>query len=85
MDFESSEPTLQPSMTERAVDTATDVSRTVGEVTASLRAAVERLSAVAAEVQSGRLIPALRRAARRAPLTSLFGAFLLGVVVARRR
>ena len=85
MDFESSEPTLQPSMTERAVDTATDVSRTVGEVTASLRAAVERPSAVAAEVQSGRLIPALRRAARRAPLTSLFGAFLLGVVVARRR
>lgn len=85
MDFETSEPTLQPSMTERAVDTATDASRTVGEVTASLRAAVERLSAVAAEVQSGRVIPALRRTARRAPLTSLFGAFLLGVVVARRR
>ena len=61
MDFEASEPTLQPSMTERAVDTATDVSRTVGEVTASLKAAVERLSAVAAEVQSGRVIPAIRR------------------------
>ena len=85
MDFETSEPTLQPGMTERAMDTATDASRTVGEVTASLRAAVERLSAVAAEVQSGRVIPALRRAARRAPLTSLFGAFLLGIVVARRR
>jgi hypothetical protein len=72
-------------MAERTVDTATDVSRTIGEVAARLKAAVERLSAVLAETTSGRPIPALRQAARQAPLTSLFIAFLLGALLTRRR
>ena len=38
------EPTFRPGMAERAIDTATDVSRTVGEVTGALHAAVERLT-----------------------------------------
>ncbi len=85
MDIESSQPTLQPGMAERAVDTATDVSRSIGEVTSGLKAAVERLGSVLTEARSGRTIPALRRATREAPLTSLFAAFLLGAVLARRR
>ena len=85
MEYEASEPTLQPSMGERAIDTATDVSRTIGEVTAGLKAAVERLSAVLVDAQTGQIIPAIRRTTRRAPLTSLFVAFLLGVAVAQRR
>jgi hypothetical protein len=85
VEFEGSEPTLQPSMTERAMDTATDVSRTIGEASASLRVAVERLSAALDEVQSGPFISAIRRAARQAPLTSLFAAFLLGTAFARAR
>jgi hypothetical protein len=83
--FEGSEPTLQPSMTERAMDSATDVSRTISEASASLRAAVGRLSAVLDEAQSGPIASALRRAARQAPLTSLFAAFLLGTALARAR
>ncbi len=67
------------------MDTATDASRSIGEVTAGLKAAVERLRTTLAEAQSGQAIPALRRAVREAPLTSLFAAFLMGAVVARRR
>ena len=40
---EPSDPTLQPGMAERAIDTATDVSRTITEISAGLQAAVERL------------------------------------------
>jgi hypothetical protein len=72
-------------MAERAKDTATDVSRSIGELTAGLKTAVERLRAALADAQSGRVIPALRRATREAPLTSLFAAFLLGAALARRR
>jgi gamma-glutamyl:cysteine ligase YbdK (ATP-grasp superfamily) len=41
---EPPESTIQPGMAERAIDTATDVSRTVTELSAALRAAVDRLS-----------------------------------------
>jgi hypothetical protein len=40
VNIEISEPTLQPGMAERAIDTATDVSRTITEVSAGLQAAV---------------------------------------------
>ena len=83
--FEGSEPTLQPSMSERAMDTATDASRTIGEATANLRAAVERLTTALDEAQSEPLISTLRRTTRRAPLTSLFVAFLLGAALVRAR
>jgi hypothetical protein len=85
VEYEPSGPTLQPSMTERAIDTASDVSRTIGEVSANLKAAVARLSEALEEVQSGPVVLSLRRAARRAPLTSLFAAFLLGTALARAR
>ncbi|WP_051387071.1 hypothetical protein [Bradyrhizobium sp. ARR65] len=71
-------------MAERAMDAATDVSRSIGEATAGLKAAVERLRVTLSDAQSGRVIPALRQATREAPLTSLFAAFLLGAMLARR-
>jgi hypothetical protein len=84
--FESSEPTLQPSMAERAIDTATDVSRTASEISTGLRAAVERLSrAIETAKQPGRPLSTISAITREAPLASLFVAFLLGIAVARRR
>lgn len=86
MNNDMHEPTLQPSMAECAVDTATDVSRTIGEVSAALRAAVDRLSsAIAAARQPGKPLAAISAITREAPLASLFVAFLLGIAVARRR
>jgi hypothetical protein len=85
VDIETPQPTLQPGMAERAMDTATDVSRTIGEVTAGLRSAVEQLRTVLAEARSGGAILALRRATHEAPLATLSAAFLLGVMLARRR
>ena len=85
MDIETPQATLQPGMAERAMDTATDVSRTIGEVTTGLRAAVEQLRTVLAEARSEGAIPALRRATQEAPLATLSAAFLLGVILARRR
>jgi hypothetical protein len=85
VDIESSQATLQPGMAERVKDSATDVSRTIGDLTAGLKLAVERLSAALAEAKSGQAIPALRRATREAPLTSLFIAFVLGAMLMRRR
>src|SRR6202035_717914 len=41
--FEADEPTVQPGMAERAIDTATDVSRTINELSAALQVAVDRL------------------------------------------
>jgi hypothetical protein len=38
------EPTLQPGMVERAIDTATDASHTITKLCAGLQAAVNRLS-----------------------------------------
>ena len=85
MNSEPHEPTLQPSMSERAIDSATDVSRTIGEVSAALQAAVDRLSdAVARARQPGKPLATISAITREAPLASLFVAFLLGIAVARR-
>jgi hypothetical protein len=73
-------------MAERSIDTATDVSRTITEVSARLQAAVDRLShAIATARQSGKPLSTISAIARKAPLASLFVAFLFGVAVARRR
>jgi hypothetical protein len=84
--FETPESPLQPGLGERAIDTATDVSRTITEVSEGLRAAVDRLSqAVAASRQPGGALSTISAITREAPLASLFVAFLFGVAVARRR
>ena len=86
MEFESPQPTLQPGMAERAIDTATDVSHTITDVTAALQAAVARLSrAIETARQPGQPLATLSAVTREAPLASLFVAFLFGVAVARRR
>jgi hypothetical protein len=80
------EPVSQPGMAERAVDTATDVSRTIGEVAGGLRAAVDRLTATIEEARKpGKPLSTIAAITREAPLTSLFVAFLFGVALARRR
>ncbi len=85
-DFETFEPRLQPGMAERAIDTATDVSRTLTEISAGLQAAVSRLSnAIASARQPGKPLSTISAITREAPLASLFVAFLFGVAVARRR
>jgi len=80
------DPTSQPGMAERAIDTATDVSHTVGEITGALQTAVERLSAaIATARQPGKPLSTVSAITREAPLASLFVAFLFGIAVARRR
>lgn len=87
----SSETPLQPNMVplnmaERAFDTATDVSRTITDVSAALQAAVGRLSeTIAAARQPGKPLATISAITREAPLASLFVAFLFGIAVARRR
>ena len=86
MSFETPESPLQPNLAERAIDTATDVSRTITEVSDGLRAAVDRLSgAIAASRRQAGALATLSAVTREAPLASLFVAFLLGIAVARRR
>jgi hypothetical protein len=76
----------QPGMAERAIDTATDVSRTIGEVTGALKTAADRLSeAVAESRRPGRPLSTIADITRAAPLASLFVAFLCASAVARRR
>lgn len=76
----------QPGMAERAVDAATDVSRTIGEVAGGLHAAVDRLTSAIEEARKpGRPLSTIAAITREAPLASLFVAFLFGVAVARRR
>ena len=53
--YEPSEPTLQPNMAERAMDTAADVSRTIGGASANLKAAVERHLRAHPQVASSRM------------------------------
>jgi len=73
-------------MAERAIDTATEVSRTITEVTTLLQAAVDRLSdAIATARQTGKPLSTIRAITREAPLASLFVAFLCGVALTRRR
>jgi hypothetical protein len=86
MGIEPPQPAPPPSMAERAIDTATDVSRTIEDVTAGLQAAVERLRAAIESAQRpGQPLARLRTTTREAPLTSLLIAFLLGVAITRRR
>lgn len=86
MPIETPAPSLQPGMAERAIDTATDVSRTITEVSDGLKNAVDRLSeAIAASRRPGGTLATVSAITREAPLASLFVAFLLGVAVARRR
>ena len=86
MNIEKPEPPPQPGMAARAVDTATDVSRTAGEVTGGLRAAIDRLSeAIAHARRPGQPLSTIAAITREAPLASLFIAFLFGIAVARRR
>ena len=78
--------TSQPGMAERAIDAAADVSRTIGEVTGGLHAAVDRLTnAVDQARKPGRPLATVAAITREAPLASLFVAFLFGVAIARRR
>ena len=73
-------------MAERAIDTATDVSRTITEASAALRVAVDGLSnAIATARQPGKPLATIAAVTREAPLASLFVAFLFGVAIARRR
>jgi hypothetical protein len=77
--------TFQPGMAERAIDTATDVSRSITEVTGTLKTAVDRLSdAIRTARQPGKPLSTISAITREAPLASLFVAFLFGVAVARR-
>lgn len=80
------EPTFQPGMAERAIDTATDVSRTLTDVTDGLKVAADKLSeTIATARKPGHPLATLTAITREAPLASLFVAFLFGVAVARRR
>jgi hypothetical protein len=80
------EPNPQPGVAERALDTAADVSHTLGEMVGALRAAVDRLSKTLEEArQPGKPLSTVSAITREAPLASLFVAFLFGIAVARRR
>ena len=82
----SIETSLQPNLAERAINTATDVSRTISDVSPTLQAAVDRLSeAIVTARQPGKPLSTISAITREAPLASLFAAFLFGVAVARRR
>ncbi|SHH78343.1 hypothetical protein [Bradyrhizobium erythrophlei] len=86
MNVEIPQPIPQPGMAERAIDAATDVSRTITEVSAALRVAVDRLSsAIATAREPGKPLSTISAVTREAPLASLFVAFLFGIAVARRR
>jgi hypothetical protein len=79
-------PEPRPGMAERAIDTATDISRTIAEVSAALQFAVNRLcDAITTARQPGKPLSTISAITREAPLASLFVAFLFGVAIARRR
>jgi hypothetical protein len=80
------DPNPQPGVAERALDTAADMSHTLGEMVGTLRSAVDRLSETMTEArQPGTALSTISAITREAPLASLFVAFLFGVAVARRR
>jgi hypothetical protein len=86
VNIETPQPTLQPGLAERAIDTATDMSRTITELSEGLQAAVNRLNqAIATARRPGHPLSTISTITREAPLASLFAAFLLGIAVARRR
>jgi hypothetical protein len=75
-----------PGMAERAAGSATDVSRTITEISAALQAAVDRLSlTIETARQPGKPLATISAITREAPLASLLVAFLFGVAVMRRR
>ena len=81
-----SDQTFHPGMAERAIDTATDVSHTISDVTSAFQAAADRLcDAIATARQPGKPLFTIAAITREAPLASLLVAFLFGVAVARRR
>jgi len=70
VEIETPESTIQPGTAERAVDTATDVSRT--ELSAALHAAVDRLSqAIATARQPGKPLSTISAITREAPQACL--------------
>jgi hypothetical protein len=80
------EPHPQPGVAERALDTAADMSQTLGEMVGALRAAVDRLGKTLEDArQPGKPLSTVSAITREAPLASLFVAFLFGIAVARRR
>lgn len=86
MEAETPQTVPSPSIAGRAIDTATDVSRSIEEVSSDLRNAVDRLRLAVADAQRpGRPLARLRAVAREAPLTSLLIAFLAGAMLTRRR
>jgi hypothetical protein len=86
VNIETPQPPPPPTMAERAIDTATEVSRTIEDVTAALRVALDRFQLVLANAERpGQPVARLRAVTREAPLTSLCIAFLFGVTLARRR
>lgn len=86
MSMEIPQENPQPGVAERAIDAATDVSRTIGEVAGGLHAAVDRLTAAIEEARKpGKPLATLAAITREAPLASLCIAFMFGVAIARRR
>jgi hypothetical protein len=79
-------PEITPNLAQRAMDTATDASFTITELSAALQTAVGRLGDVIAKSrQPGTPLSIISALAREAPLASLFVAFLFGAAIARRR
>jgi hypothetical protein len=84
VNVEPAQPVPQPGL--RAIDTATEMSRTIAEVFAALQAAVNRLRRVVATArQPGKPLWTVSTVTQEAPLASLFVAFLLRVALALRR
>jgi hypothetical protein len=84
--IETPQQTTEAGMGQRAINTATEVSRSIGEVTGALKTAIDRLSdTIDRAKQPGKPLAIVSSVTREAPLASLFIAFLLGVAVARRR
>ena len=85
MSTEPFESHSQPGVAERALDTAADMSHTLGEMVGTLRSAVDQLSEKMTEARKpGTALSTVSAITREAPLASLFVAFLFGVAVARR-
>jgi hypothetical protein len=86
LNTETPQPVPPPGMAERAIDTAADVSRSIGEFAGGLRVAVDRLTAAIEDARKpGKPLATVAAITREAPLTSLFVAFLFGIAIARRR
>jgi hypothetical protein len=84
VNFET-EPTLQPGMEESAIDTATDASHTITEVSAGLQAAVNRLTEAIAAARLPERPLSIIRTITGSAARELFVAFLFGISVAQRR